>query len=202
MTLNIIDLHGNVKICKVATINHASELFYAFLLSSLNPWFSPDPKIENMSAPVIWKKSMGPKRERAQLSVLSSSSPVKLTPMMPGVAPAVLVNPKSMLEYLGDKSAWLEYNPEIENALSPSPIVRNEIAVIGSSVLAVIVMQTAGPRKAMACAAFRTSVTGFPSAISLSAIGAAKVDVAIDATGGRMESKDAFFRSSPRPLLK
>ncbi len=47
-------------------------------------------------------------------------TPVRVTPMMPGRAPMVLVRPSRMEAYLGDRSAWFEYKPATDTLARPS----------------------------------------------------------------------------------
>eukprot|EP00951_Prasinocladus_malaysianus_P050601 scaffold682128_cov43-Prasinocladus_malaysianus.AAC.1 len=66
----------------------------------------------------------GKKRARFQFPPLfSKMNPVRVTPTMPGSAPAEFVSPKRRLQCFGLRSPWLEYSPASEKALRPSPVV-------------------------------------------------------------------------------
>lgn len=45
---------------------------------------------------------------------------MRVTPIIPGNAPAVLVSPKRREACFGDKSAWFEYKPATEQLAKPS----------------------------------------------------------------------------------
>mmetsp|Transcript_25650 Transcript_25650/g.71751 ORF Transcript_25650/g.71751 Transcript_25650/m.71751 type:complete len:335 (-) Transcript_25650:436-1440(-) len=88
--------------------------------SRSNGFLSLLPVAMYTAKPVRKKKMQGEKSARFQSLVRSRTRPVKVTPTIPGTAPAELVMPRSTLQCLGLRSAWLEYSPAMLKELKPS----------------------------------------------------------------------------------
>ena len=62
-------------------------------------------KVANTTDPVTKNTIEGTNKASGQDPVLSRMAPVMVTPMIPGIAPEVFVNPSSTGAYRGDRSA-------------------------------------------------------------------------------------------------